>query len=124
MAMFRAGGLSLDQASTVARYTPAAYEASVCELAVNATVAQIVAATRRYAFDADVIERDTGERPGPVRSVSFGTDAADQWRASIRLPADEGAVVEEALKASRDRLHAAQPRRRPRGASADAEGRH
>lgn len=29
MAAFRAGGLSLDQAATVARYVPAAYEASV-----------------------------------------------------------------------------------------------
>src|SRR3712207_2829929 len=33
MASFRAGRLSLDQAATVARFTPAAYEASVCELA-------------------------------------------------------------------------------------------
>ncbi|HEX7134181.1 MAG TPA: DUF222 domain-containing protein, partial [Iamia sp.] len=48
------------------------------------------------------------ERPGPTRSVSFGTDESDQWPASIRLPADEGQVVEEALKASRDRLHDAQ----------------
>ncbi|HEV7720836.1 MAG TPA: DUF222 domain-containing protein, partial [Iamia sp.] len=56
MSMFRAGGLSLDQAATVARYTPAAYEASVCELAVNATVNQIVAATRRYGFDAEIAD--------------------------------------------------------------------
>lgn len=107
MATFRAGGLSLDQAATVARYTPAAYEASVCELAVNATVGQIVTATRRYGFDADVAERDASPRRGPERSMSFGTDEADQWRASIRLPVDEGQVVEAALRASRDRLHAA-----------------
>jgi hypothetical protein len=121
MAVFRAGGLSLDQASTVARYTPAAYEASVCELAVNATVPQIVRATRKYGFDAEVIERDATDRPGPVRSVSFGTDTSDQWRASIRLPADEGQIVEEALKASRDRLHAAQ--RAAAKERAAAEGR-
>jgi hypothetical protein len=121
MAVFRAGGLSLDQASTVARYVPAAYEASVCELAVNATVPQIVRATRRYGFDADVVERDGSDRRGPVRSVSFGTDASDQWRASIRLPVDEGQVVEEALKASRDRLHAAQ--RAAAKERAEAEGR-
>jgi hypothetical protein len=107
MATFRRGELSLDQASTVARYTPAAYEASVCELAVHATVPQIVRATRRYGFDADVMDRPA-DRPGPTRSVSFGSDASDQWRASIRLPADEGAVVEAALRASRDRLHDAQ----------------
>jgi hypothetical protein len=105
MATFRAGGLSLDQASTIARYVPAEYEASACELAVSATVNQIVTATRQYAFDADALARDADRRPGPERSVSFGSDEADQWRASIRLPADEGAVVEAALRASRDRIH-------------------
>jgi hypothetical protein len=105
MASFRAGRLSLDQAATVARFTPAEYEASVCELAESATVNQITAATRQYGWDADVIERDEPVRHGPDRSVSFGSDASDQWRASIRLPADEGAVVEAALRASRDRIH-------------------
>jgi len=118
MATFRSGGLSLDQAATVARYTPAEYEASVCELAVNATVHQIVAATRQYGFDAEIAER---ERSGPERSVTFGTDEADQWSARIRLPADEGQVVEEALKASRERLHDAQ--REAAKARAEAEGR-
>ncbi|HEV7720023.1 MAG TPA: DUF222 domain-containing protein, partial [Iamia sp.] len=84
MATFRRGGLSLDQAATVARYTPSEYEASVCELAVNATVNQIVAATRRYGFDAEIAERNSRERSGPERSVSFATDEGDQWRASIR----------------------------------------
>jgi hypothetical protein len=117
MSTFRAGGLSLDQASTVARYVPAEYEASVCELAVNATVPRIVAATRQYGFDVDITERAAP----PVRSVSFGTDESDQWRASIRLPADEGQVVEAALKASRDRLHDAS--RKAARARAAAEGR-
>ena len=60
---------------------------------------------------------------GPGRSgrVSFGTDEGDQWRASIRLPADEGQVVEAALKASRERLHDAQ--RAAAKARAEAEGR-
>jgi len=121
MATFRRGGLSLDQAATVARYTPAEYEASVCELAVNATVNQIVAATRQYGFDADITDRDSRERPGPERSVSFGTDESDQWSARIKLPADEGQIVEEALKASRERLHDAQ--RAAAKARAEAEGR-
>ncbi|HMJ74692.1 MAG TPA: DUF222 domain-containing protein [Iamia sp.] len=121
MATFRRGGLSLDQAATVARYTPAEYEASVCELAVNATVNQIVAAARQYGFDAEIADRDQKDRSGPERSVTFGTDESDQWRASIRLPADEGQVVEEALKASRERLHDAQ--RAAAKARAEAEGR-
>ncbi|HMJ77960.1 MAG TPA: DUF222 domain-containing protein [Iamia sp.] len=121
MATFRAGGLSLDQAATVARYTPAEYEASVCELAVNATVNQIVAATRQYGFDAEIADRDSRDRSGPERSVSFGADESDQWSARIRLPADEGQVVEEALKASRERLHDAQ--RTAAKARTQAEGR-
>jgi len=121
MAAFRSGALSLDQASTVARYTPAAYEASVCELARHATVSQIVRATRQYGFDVDVVGRDEPVRRGPERAVSFALDETDQWRASIRLPADEGAVVEAALKATRDRLHAAS--RRAARERAAAEGR-
>ncbi len=120
MTTFRSGGLSLDQAATVARYTPAEYEASVAEVAVNATVPQIVTATRQYEWDAEVAERDAEDtaedtaqptrpaqpvRRGPERSVSFGTTASDQWRASIRLPADEGSIVEAALRTARDRLH-------------------
>lgn len=95
------GRLSLDQATTIARYVPGAYEASVCELAVNATVAQIARATATYAFDTDA-----PEEPRPARrEVSFGTDHDGQWWARVRLAADEGAVVEEALSTVRDHLH-------------------
>jgi hypothetical protein len=60
--------------------------------------------------------------------VSFGSDASDQWRASIRLPADEGSVVEAALKAARDRLHdtaraAAKERAAAEGRSASGSDR-
>lgn len=98
------GRLSLDQASAVARHTPAAYEASVAELALHATVAQIIGATRQYAFDSDAPADDADPIRGPERSVTFGTDGA-QWSGRVRLPADEGAVVEAALAAARDRLH-------------------
>lgn len=115
MAAFRAGRLSLDQATTVARFTPTAYEASVCELAECATVRQIVAATRQYEFDVDAVDRT----PSPAkRSVSFGSDGGDGWRASIRLPADEGHVVEAALRCTRDRLHES-----ARTAAKDSSGR-
>src|ERR1041384_3691227 len=80
LSLLRAGELSLDQATTVARYTPTEYEASVCELAVNASVGQIVAATRQYAWDDDIVEREKKAPTGPTRSVSFGTDESDQWR--------------------------------------------
>lgn len=116
--LLREGRLSLDQAATVARYSPAAYEASVCEMAIAATVSQIVAATRRYAFDADAAEGAEGrEGERPIeRSVAFGSDGG-QWWGRVRLPADEGLVVEAALQRSRDRLNAeAKAARREPGA--------
>lgn len=107
------GRLSIDQATTVARFVPAEYETSVCELAVNATVPQIVAATRQYGFDLDRADReaaagDDAPRRPPERSVTYGTDDGDQWSAQVRLPVDEGVVVQAALEAVRDRLHDAE----------------
>lgn len=114
------GRLSLDQAATVARYAPAAYEASVCELALSATVPQIVTATRGYAFDAD---QPADDRPAkPIRrEVSFGSDDDGQWWARVQLGADEGKVVEEALATTRDRLH--RQARKAAVEAAAAEGR-
>lgn len=127
MAAFTTGRLSLDQAATVARYTPADFEAAVCELAENATVTQIVTATRRYDFDyarqlAGGDPDDPGsepppEPPEPERDVTFGSDDQGGWRAHVRLPADEGAEVEAALVKIRDDLHTA-ARRAAQGAAA------
>jgi hypothetical protein len=50
MGTFAEGQLSLDQVSTVARHAPAPMEASVTELAVNATVPQLRRTLSRYAF--------------------------------------------------------------------------
>jgi hypothetical protein len=115
------GRLSLDQASAVARYAPAEYEASVCELAVNATVPQIVTATRRYAFDADAPVGASRPARAPSREVAFGSDDDGRWWARISLAADEGAVVEEALTTACDRLH--RTVRRAAVERAAAEGR-
>jgi len=51
MGEFADGQLSLDQVAVVARYAPAHVEASVAELAVNATVPQLRRALSRYSFD-------------------------------------------------------------------------
>ncbi|MGB6056653.1 MAG: DUF222 domain-containing protein [Microthrixaceae bacterium] len=101
LGLLRRGLLTLDQAHAVARYTPAEYEESVCNLAQCAAVHQIIAATRTYNFD---IEK-TGPKPESKRGVSFGSDDDGTWWARIRLAADEGAVVEAALSKVRDDLH-------------------
>lgn len=115
--LLRQGQLSLDQAHAIARYTPAEYEASVCNLAQAATVNQIIAATRTYSFDIE----GRGPRPKAERSVSFGSDDDGSWWARIRLAADEGAVVEEALGKVRDALHEEERDRKKE--LAEAEGR-
>src|SRR4029079_4236866 len=51
MDQFAAGQLSVDQVAVVARYAPAHVEASVAELAVNASVPQLRRALSRYSFD-------------------------------------------------------------------------
>ncbi|HYI62999.1 MAG TPA: DUF222 domain-containing protein [Acidimicrobiales bacterium] len=117
MGAFSEGRLSLDQAAKVARFTPAPFEASVCELAESATVAQIARATCRYGFDAAVAgvvpvtaAEPIPEAPDPAsedeveRSVTFGTDEAAWW-ARVRLPVEEGLVVQSALGTARERLH-------------------
>lgn len=101
MALLGQGRLSLDQAHAVARYTPAEYEESVCNLALYATVSQIVTATRTYGFDLEARKPSKGER----RGVLFGHDDDGTWWARIRLAAEEGAVVEEALRKTRNELH-------------------
>jgi hypothetical protein len=47
------GRLSLEQAATVARRVPAAYEESVCEIAPLLTVSQLRRIVSRYPFDPD-----------------------------------------------------------------------
>ena len=132
MAAFGEGRLSFDQAATVARYTPAEFEASVCELALSATVAQIATATRTYGFDTQARPSDAPEPspsepvlpppdPEAARDVAFGVEDSGQWWARVRLPIDEGLALQGALSAVRDRLH--DDARAAAKAKAEEEGR-
>jgi hypothetical protein len=88
-------------------------------------VAQITRATRRYGFDAEAPPPAPAPSPatapaseeGEERHVAFGTDDRGWW-ARLRLPVDEGAAVEAALLAARQRLHRADPDARPSWADA------
>lgn len=120
MELLTQGRLSLDQAHAVARYTPAEYEESVAQLALSATVNQIVSATRLYNFDIEK-PRDRAPSGHRERGVTFGHDDDGSWWARIRLAADEGAVVEAALGRVREALH--DQARATAKAVAHAEGR-
>ena len=99
-------------------HAPAAFEASVAELAGNATVAQLQRTVPRYVFEAagaqePIVEADAPvsseaeNDDGPVptvaeveRRVSMGHNDDGTWDLHARLPGDEGAVVEAALSAA------------------------
>ena len=149
MGEFAAGQLSLDQVTVVARFAPAHVEASVAELAVNASVPQLRRALSRYSFDpptpettgvqistADSVDTaDTTDVSDPPswNGLALETDRAsasaelsishdDSGRFTLRFsaPADLGALVEAALKEAKDTLFRAG---RPEVTMGDALGR-
>lgn len=108
------GRLSVDQVTPICRHVPPAFEESVSKVAEFATVGQVARMCTRYSFPAgDDEKEDEGARseqpsaPAPElghrRRVGFHTDG-DWFRAGVCLPATEGAEVEKALVAARDRL--------------------
>lgn len=139
MDTFTRGQLSLDQVSTVARHAPAATEASVTELAVNATVPQLRRTLSRYAFadaapatdhsvdgaaarEGDGDGTGDAETPGPAVAptperrveepahLAMGYDADGRFTLRLSAPPDLGALVEAALTEAHDALfHAGHP---------------
>ena len=95
-------------------------------VAVNATVPQLHRMLGRYQFvepvpDTPADPTDPPARdPEPERRVTFGSTDGGSWHATLDLPADEGALYEQALVAKRDELF----RRDHPGVDADSpEGR-
>ena len=80
VAAFAAGQLSLEQAAAVARHTPADHERAVSELAVHATVPQIIRATARYPFAQEPAAPDSAPDSAPDVASDSGSDAAFDTR--------------------------------------------
>lgn len=74
MGLLRQGQISLDQALPVATYVPTEYEESVADLALYATVPQIVRATSRTEFP-DASQDPSPDDPTPDGPVSGGAEA-------------------------------------------------
>ena len=97
------GVVSVDQATVVARHTPVAFEADVVALAQVATVSQLRRSLRSYCFDphdATAGRLDPSERTG----VGGWFDDRGRYRLRAVLEADDGAVVDAALREARDHL--------------------
>ncbi len=95
--------MTLDQAAVVAKYAPAAKDAEIAAQAPNMTVSQLTRVLSKYKFTVD-----PEPKPAPPvenRDLSFDTDLdAGLWRFRGAVPFDEGASIEAALVAARDRI--------------------
>ncbi|MEA2717169.1 MAG: hypothetical protein QOI99_1486, partial [Actinomycetota bacterium] len=103
-AAMEAGELCEDQVAVVCRHVPAAIDGQAAELARSATVVQLRRVLGSYAFAEEKVPVEGGEAPEEPRWASFGHDDNGSWTLSAKLPADEGALVERALRTARDEL--------------------
>ena len=101
VAALAAGELSVDQVAVVARHTPAGFEAAVAGFARSATVAQLRRALSRYRFADD--GATLSGQPEHCH-VSSGFDDHGRYRLRAVLDADDGAIVDAALREAHDRL--------------------
>ncbi|MEJ7584048.1 MAG: DUF222 domain-containing protein [Acidimicrobiales bacterium] len=103
-AAFGAGELSEDQVATVAR-VPVHNEAEITELAREASVPQLRRIMSSYTWPAPEDPKAQAEADEEKRFVSFGFDDDGWWHINGHLPGHEGALMEQALRLCRDRLH-------------------
>ncbi len=102
------GELAEDQVAVICRHTPAHNDAEAAELGRSATVTQLRRALGRNSFAEPAAKPDSKTEPEPEteerRRANFGFGDDGWWRLSAVLPPDEGALVERALSAARQRL--------------------
>jgi hypothetical protein len=103
---FEAGELSEDAAAAIAKRVPAERDVATAEVAPMLTYPQLRRALRLMAT---VDGATDPPRPPVEREVSFFYDDQGAFRGAWCVPADEGAVLEQALRRARDDLfHAAE----------------
>jgi len=103
--VFEAGSLSEDQVAVIVRHTDTAHDRQVADLAPSLTVTQLqrVLPSLPRTQPAPDDDDSPGEPEGRRRLVRFGWDDDGWWWCSMRLPADEGSLMDKALQAARDR---------------------
>ena len=106
IAAFAAGELSEDQTRAICERAPAHIDATISDLARQLTVTQLRRLLSQYPPVAvgDGGDGDEKAAPAEAHQVTYGADRDGRWRLRATLPPDEGAVVEQALDAARDRL--------------------
>jgi Domain of unknown function (DUF222)/HNH endonuclease len=107
--LFQAGSLGEDQTALIVRHTDAEHDAQVAELAPSLTVPQlrrVLPSVPRNEPDPPDDQGDDDESDVPDarcrRSVRFAHGDDGMWWCSVRLPSDQGALVQKALEVGRD----------------------
>jgi hypothetical protein len=112
--LFESGSLSEDQAAVIVRHTDTEHDTQVAGLAPALTVPQLQRVLpslprSQPAPDPDAPDetpaddKEGGDERRGRRSVRFAHGDDGWWRCSIRLPGDQGALVQRALEVGRDR---------------------
>jgi hypothetical protein len=99
---FANGRLSFSKVRALTRIADDANEAQLLELAFHATAAQIEKLVRAYRGVDGCDEREQAVARHAARELTYYSDEDGSLVIRARLPAEEGAVVLQALKAAMD----------------------
>lgn len=114
VAALGAGALSVDQVICVAKHAPAHNDAEVASFAKVATVTQLRSTLSRYSFTEPDEGTTAVQQAAATDAAAKGTVAMfrDGHRVGMKVdaPADDGALIEQAMKEAKDALfQAGQP---------------
>jgi hypothetical protein len=103
---FESGQLSFSKVRALTRIADDANEAELLELAFHATAAQVEKLVRAYRHVGRLAERENAMAQHAARELNYYFDEDGSLVIRARLPAEEGAVVLQALNAAMDAQHA------------------
>ena len=105
-----AGQLSVDQVITVAKHAPARNDAEVASFAKVATVTQLRSTLSRYTFTDPDTDQSSDAAATSARGGAAIFHGGQRFKMTVDAPADDGALIEQALKEAKDALfHTGQP---------------
>jgi hypothetical protein len=99
---FESGQLSFSKVRALTRIADPANEAELLELAHHATAAQVEKLVRSYRYVGRLAEREQAMARHAARELTYYHDDDGSLVIRARLPAEEGAIVLQALNAAMD----------------------
>ena len=112
-ASFATGELSFSKVRAVTRIADPENEKELLELARHATAAQVEKLVRAYRSVGRVEERELAAAQHTARELTYYHDDDGSLVIRVRLPAEEGAIVLQALNAAMDAHYAEQNKEEP-----------